>query len=427
MPVLTTSVFVLTAILLLAGVPVAVGFGLSSLAVLAISRPVPAVIVPQMVWTGVENFVLVAVPFFILAGNLMSTGGVARRLINLSNAVLGWTRGGLGAVNILVSLLFGGMSGSSIADAATFGTLLVPEMIADGYSADYSAAVTVTSSTLAVVVPPSILMVVLGVVAEQSVARLLVGGLIPGVVITIGLLIANYVLSTKYEYGSYVQFSWQGLKDGVRQGVGALGAPIVILGGIMSGIVTPTEAAAVAVFYTMFASWMYGEFSWSRFFDALVDTGKVTGSIMLIVASSTLFTWIVSWENVPALLVRLLLSLTTNPAVILLIINFILFLAGMFIDASAAIIILSPLLYPVITQIGVDPIHFGVVMVMALAIGLVTPPFGVCLFTICTVTKIPVERVVKASLPFLASLILTWFLATYIPGIVLFLPRLVFG
>lgn len=428
MPLMTTWLLIIAVFLLILGLPVAVAVGLSASAVLFWFQPVPLVAIPQLLWGALEKYVLVAVPFFVLAGVLMEYSGVARRLIDFSKALVGWSRGGLGAVNVVASFIFGGISGSSIADTASIGSIMIPEMERDGYPRDYSAGITVISSTLAVVVPPSILMIILGAVAEQSVARLLIGGIIPGGLMALTMLIQNYFISAKHHYGTVQPFSFGNIGTTFRRGAWALGAPLIIIGGIVTGVVTPTESGGIAVLYTLaIAAFVYKELDWRVFYRTAVEAGKITGAVMFVVAASRIFTFILTYEQVPRMVAAGLSTLTENPVILLLILNLFLLGVGMIIDASVAIIVLVPILYPVVLSFGIDPIHFGVLFVLNLAIGLVTPPFGVCLFSVCNIARMKMTTLIKASFPLYGSLIVVLILATLFPQIVLFLPRLFFG
>jgi len=409
------------------GVPVAVSLGLSSFLVLLFFQPVPLTIVPMMIFAGVERFILIAIPLFILTGTLMCSSEMAKRLVNLCNALLGWSKGGLGAVNVFASLIFGGISGSSVADTATFGKLLVPMMVSEGYDLDYAVGITFTSSALSTIIPPSILMVLLGVVAELSIAKLLVGGIIPGILLAIGMLGINYIISTKRQYGFSQPFRLRAIPKVIKESLGPLGAPIVILGSILSGLATPTEAAAIAVLYTVIVNAIsYKNFTLKKFYKDVLESAKLSASIVLIIGSATLFAWIISYEKVPELIASYILSLTHNTAIILLLINIFLLFIGMFVDAGAAVIMLVPILFPLINSLGINPIHFGVIMILNLSIGFITPPFGVCLYTICSITKISVVRAVKASVPFLSIMIIILMMLTYIPSLITYLPNLFF-
>lgn len=426
MPVMSISVFVFALILMIIGAPVLVAIGFSSILTLFIFQPVPLISIPQLMFAGMESYVLVAIPLFVLAGVLMESGGIAKNIINFCKATVGWAHGGLGAVNVVASFIFGGISGSSVADTVSIGAIMIPEMVEDGYDKNYSAGITVISSTLAVIVPPSILMIILGGVAELSVSWLLIGGLVPGTLMAISMMVQNYYISRKHHYGVKTPFSMAYLWQTFKKGFLALGAPIIIIGGIMSGIVTPTESGALAVFYCIIvARYFYKSLNWKIFLNSIKEGSKMTAAVVAIIATSTLFTFIMTYEGLPQIVANAIISLTKNPLVILLIIDIFLLFIGMLIDASVAIIILSPILFPVATMVGINPIHFGVLFVLNLAIGLVTPPFGVCLFSVCNVGKISMENLLKGSFPLYASLFIVLILVTLFPQIVLWLPQLV--
>lgn len=428
MPVMSITLFIIALVLLFLGAPVAIALGFSALIIFFTFGPVPLAVLPQMIWSGMESYVLVAVPFFIMAGILMESGGVADRLIRFSKAMFGWSRGGLGAVNIIASFIFGGISGSSVADTAAIGSVMVPKMLEDNYDRGYSAAITVISSTLAVVVPPSILMIIIGAIGEQSVARLLIGGIIPGAMMAGAMLVQNFIISTRHNYGSISRFSLGLLWQSFKEGIVALGAPLIIIGGIMTGIITPTEAGGLAVYYTLFvAVFVLRNFSLEKFYIGIKETAKITAAVIFVVASSRLFTFIITYEGLPQIIANQIISLTKNPIIILLILDVFLLFVGMMVDAVVAIILLVPILFPVVQSVGVDPIHFGVIFVVNLAIGLVTPPFGVCLFSVCNIAKMKLEDLVKATLPLYASLIVVLILITLFPQVVLFLPNLFFN
>ncbi|MGI5173220.1 TRAP transporter large permease [Treponema sp. OMZ 840] len=427
-PIMSITVFVLAVVLMILGSPVFVAIGLSSILTIVFYHPVPLISIPQLMFSGMESYVLVAIPLFILAGVMMETCGVAKHLINFCKAQVSWARGGLGAVNILSSFIFGGISGSSVADTVAIGSIMIPEMEEDGYSKEYSAAITVISSTLSVVVPPSILMIILGGVAELSVSWLLVGGIVPGILMTLSMMIQNNIISRRHSFGHVKKFSFSYLWKTFKCGFWALGAPAIILSGIMTGIVTPTESGAIVFFYTLIISiFYYKTMNWKVLYRSFINGAQITASVVSIIAVSSIFTFILTFEGLPQIAAKALLSISTKPIVILMLINILLLFVGMLIDAGVAIIILAPILFPVVLQVGVDPIHFGVLVVLNLAIGLVTPPFGVCLFSVCNVAKISMENLLKASFPLYASLLVVLILATLFPNIVLFLPKLIFG
>jgi C4-dicarboxylate transporter DctM subunit len=427
-PVMSLSVFGLAIFLLIIGAPVVVAIGFSSILVLLFFQPVPLVAIPQLMFSGMESYVLVAIPLFVLAGVLMESGGIAKKLISFSKGLVGWSKGGLGAVNVFSSFIFGGISGSSIADTVAIGSVMIPEMVEDGYDKDYSAAITVISSTLAVVVPPSVLMIILGALSEQSVSRLLIGGLIPGAFMAIAMMVQNYIISKKHGYGTVTKFSFTYLWKTFKQGILALGTPLIILIGIMTGFVTPTESGALAVFYTLIISaFFYKTLNLKVLRQSMITGSKMTASVVAIVAVSSVFTFILTYEGLPQLVATFLTNISQNKIVILLLINVFLLIVGTIIDASVAIVILVPILFPVALNLGIHPIHFGVLFVINLAIGLVTPPFGVCLFSVCSIAKIEMGPLIKSTFPLYTSLIVVLLSTTVFPEIVLFLPRLIFG
>lgn len=414
--------------MLILGVPVAVGLGFSSLLILVYYHPVPFCVIPQMLWSGTESFILVAVPFFVMAGIIMESGKISDKLIDFSNSIFSWSKGGLGAANIIASFIFGGISGSSVADTAAIGSIMIPKMTENGYDRDYSAAITVISSTLAVVVPPSILIVVLGAIAEQSIARLLIGGIVPGAMMAGSMLIQNYFISKQRDYGTYSKFSLKNIWNVSKKSLSALGAPLIIIGGILSGLVTPTEAGGLAVYYTIFISiFVLKTLNWKLFYKSMIDTAKITASVMFVVSSARLFTFIISYEGLPQIIANQLFNLTHNPLILLLLINVFLLIVGMIMDGVVAIIMLAPILFPIVISAGIDPIHFGVLFVINLAIGLVTPPFGVCLFSVCSVSKIKMENLIRAAFPLYLSLIVVLLIVTVFPQLVVFLPNLIFN
>jgi len=426
MPVMSIFVFAFAIFLMVIGAPVLVAIGFSSVLTLFIFQPVPLISIPQLMFAGMESYVLVAIPLFVLAGVLMESGGIAKNIINFCKATVGWAHGGLGAVNVVSSFIFGGISGSSVADTVSIGAIMIPEMVEDGYDKNYAAGITVISSTLAVIVPPSILMIILGGVAELSVSWLLIGGLVPGVLMAVSMMVQNYYISRKHNYGDKKPFSWKYFVKTFKKGYLALGAPLIIIGGIMSGVVTPTESGALAVFYCIIiARFFYKTLNWKIFIKSIIEGSKLTASVVAIIATSTIFTFIMTYEGLPQIIAAAIISLTKNPLLILLIIDIFLLFVGMLIDASVAIIILSPILFPVATMVGIDPIHFGVLFVLNLAIGLVTPPFGVCLFSVCNVGKISMEDLLKGSFPLYGSLFVVLILVTVFPQIVLWLPQIV--
>lgn len=416
------SVFLTT---LVFGFPVAFCLGITSMAALIITD-VPLTLMAQRMFTGIDSFPLMAVPFFVLAGELMNRGGTTRRLIDFANFLVGRIPGGLAHTNILASMFFGGISGSAVADAAAMGTILVPGMVRKGFPAGFSAAVTAASSTMGPIIPPSILMVIMGVTTGLSIGGLFAAGIIPGLLLGLSMMALSYGLAVRHRFPKeQVPFSVKRLFAEFRSAGPALLAPVIILGGILGGVFTPTEAAAVAVLYAFILGlFVYRELSLKELADIFTQSGVTTAVLLLIIAMANIFAWVLTSEQIPTRIAQAMLGLTQNPMLILLIINLFLIFIGMFLEGGAAIIILAPTLLSVATAVGINPLHFGMVMVLNIAVGLLTPPLGVCLFVVCGVTKLPLPLVVRSVLPFLAVEIVVLLIATYWPQLILAIPRM---
>ena len=409
----------------LLNVPIAVAIGLASLSTILWSGTIPPVVLVQKMFTATDSFPLMAVPFFILAGSLMEFGGISRRLIEFANSIVGRFSGGLAFVAIVASMFFGAISGAAVACVAAIGTILIPAMVRKGYDTPYAAAVQATAGTLGVMIPPSIPMIIYGVLTGVSIGGLFMGGILPGILVGSSLMLVAWLIARKRGYKGDEKASgakiWSTFKDAIL----ALLMPVIILGGIYGGVFTPTEAAVVAVIYGFIVGFfIYKELAFSQLKDILVNTSVGTATIMFIIATSSVFSWILTAQRVPQAVAAAILSISTNPIVILTLINILLLFIGTFMETVASIIILVPVLYPVITQIGVDPLHFGIIIVVNLAIGMVTPPLGVCLFVGCGISGISLEAISKAVWPFILIMIGAVLLLTYVPWISLLLPRL---
>ncbi len=409
---------------LIVGLPVAICLGITSLVVLFISD-VPLVILSQRFFTGIDSFPLMAVPFFVLAGELMNRGGTTRRLIDFANVLVGRIPGGLAHTNIVASMFFGGISGSAVADAAAMGTILVPGMVKKGFSPGFSAAVTAASSTMGPIIPPSILMVLMGVTTGISIGGLFAAGIIPGLLLGCSMMVLSYVLSIRHRYPKETgPLSVVIVFREFFSAVPALLAPVIILGGILGGIFTPTEAAAVTVLYAfLLGTVVYREISLADLADVFVQCGITTAVLLLIIGMANIFAWVLTAEQIPSRIAEAMLALTQNPYLLLMLINLFLLFIGMFLEGGAAIIILSPTLLAITQSLGIDPLHFGIIVVLNLAVGLLTPPLGVCLFVVCGVTRIPFPEIVRAVLPFLAVEVVVLLIVTYFPWLILFIPR----
>jgi tripartite ATP-independent transporter DctM subunit len=419
--ILLATVFILT---LAMGFPVAICLGLTSFAALW-GEGVMLSLMPQRIFTGMDSFPLMAVPFFVLAGELMNHGGTTRRLIDFANVLVGRIPGGLAHTNIVASMFFGGISGSAVADAAAMGTILVPGMVRKGFHPGFSAAVTAASSTVGPIIPPSIFMVIMGVTTGLSIGGLFAAGIVPGLMLGLSMMALSYYMAVRYHYPRETGvFRWTDLGREFLSALPALFAPVIILGGILGGIFTATEAAAVAVLYAYFlGAVVYRELNLKKMADIFVQSGTTTAVLLLIIGMANIFAWVLTAEQIPTRVAQALLSLTDNPFMILLLINFFLLFIGMFLEGGAAIIILAPTLLAVTTVVGIDPLHFGLVMVLNIVVGLLTPPLGVCLFVVSGVTGIKLSVIIRSVMPFLALEICVLLIVTYIPSVILFVPR----
>jgi len=414
-------------VLLLMGFPIFISLGASAVFVILVHPTIPLSMVPNMLFHSIDSFILVAVPLFMLTGNLMLRGGMARRLFDFANASVGWFKGGLGAVNVLASMIFGGISGSSVADAAGLGPIEIESMVRFGYPKNYAAAISVASSTLSVVIPPSILLLIYAVVAEVSVAEALIAGIVPGLLLTAIMMLANYFAAKKYNWGASEPFKLSNFLQKAKHSSLAILTPIVLLGGIASGIFTPTESASVAVLYAFLVSrYFYKEIKTKDLYAIIMETAKMASIPLIIIGVSSVTSFVLIVDQVPMKVSQFLLEFSKDPKVILLVIILCLILVGCFMAATVSLIVFTPLFMPVISHVGIDPIHFGIVMVGSLAIGELTPPVGGALFAIMAVSKLSMEDIVRRLFPFYLSLFLGLLAIAYFPSISLILPRMIF-
>jgi len=413
------------AIFLILGVPIAISLGFASLLGLLYSN-MPTIYLAQGSFIAVDSFPLMAVPFFILAGNLMETGGLSKRIVRVANILMGSYTGGLATVTVIACAFFAAISGSGPATVAAIGSIMIPAMIERGYSKDFASAVAASGGALGILIPPSIVMVVYGVVGSVSIGDLFIAGIVPGIVISAVLIIVGYIISKKHGYkGSDEKFSLKEFTVAVKDAFWALLTPVIILGGIYGGIFTPTEAAVVAVVYGFIVgAFIYKELKLDAIYDALYKTAITVGSVMIIIGVATTFGRLLTMYQIPHKMAMFLSNISTNKFVILMLINLFLLFIGMFMETLATIIILTPLLLPVVTNLGVDPIHFGILLVVNSEIGFLTPPLGVNLFVASGISKISLERITKAILPFILGLLIAITILTLIPGISTFLPNL---
>ena len=408
--------------------PIAYAVGLSTVFCL-LSQGAALVTLPQQMVKGIWSYSLMAVPFFITMGVLMGTGGISDKLIALANSLVGWMRGGLAMVNIVASYFFGGISGSASADTASLGSILIPMMVNEGYDDDFSIAVTITSSCEGLLVPPSHNMVIYATTAGGiSVGSLFLAGYLPGALLAACLMIGSYIISVKRNYPKGEPFSLKGFMKQLGTSIWALAAVIIVVFGVVGGVFTATESAAIAVVYSLLVSvFVYKGLDWKGVWKALDQCVETLAIVLILISTSSAFGYCLTTLHVPSMAANLVTSISSNPIVIALLLNLILLILGMIMDMAPIILIATPILLPVAQSIGIDPIQFGIMVVLNCGIGLLTPPVGAVLFIGCAVGKRPMEKVVKETLPFYACMIIALLLITFIPQISLFIPEVLGG
>ena len=452
--------------LMASGLPVALAMASASLIYVMATGTVPDFVVIHRMVNGVDSFPLLAVPFFILAGNLMNTAGITNRIYNFALALVGWMKGGLGHVNVVGSMIFSGMSGTAIADAAGLGTIEIKAMRDHGYPIEFSVGVTAASATLGPIIPPSLPFVIYGMMANVSIGQLFLGGVLPGLFMSVLMMLTVAYYAHTRGYGSDAAFSWLRLSKATLEIIVVLGfplsvwlmtlvdvsanwavgiafvillgldwifsfsavmalmAPVILIGGMTMGWFTPTEAAVAAVVWALFLGLVrYRSMSWRMLVKASMDTIETTSTVLLIVAAASIFSWLLTVTHVAEWIANAVLSLTSSPAMFLLLANLLMLFVGCFLETTAAILILVPILMPIVLKLGIDPVHFGLVMVLNLMIGLLHPPLGMVLFVLARVANLSVERTTVAIIPWLVPLLLSLIAITYVPEITLWLPR----
>ncbi|RSD27022.1 TRAP transporter large permease [Mesobacillus subterraneus] len=416
--------FISFIVLIFLGVPVAFSLGLSSLIYLFLAD-IPLTIIPQKMFAGLNSFVLLCIPGFILAGNLMNAGGITDRIIKFANNLFGHVRGGLGLANVGSSMGFAGISGTALADTASIGAIMIPAMKKEGYGPGFSAAVTASSSTVGPIIPPSLPMIIVGTLASVSIGDLFLAGALPGLMLGLGLMIPTYIISVKRNYPKGERKSLKVIFESFMGSFWALFMTVIILWGILGGYFTPTEASIIAVIYALVIGiFVYKELPIKKIPGIMLSTMTTTASIMLLVGFANLFGWIMVSEQIPQLVADTILGISENPIVVILLINLLLLFVGTFMETIAALVILFPVLMPVAAQVGMDPVQFGVMMVLNLVIGLVTPPVGVCLFVASQIGKVPIGRTARELVPFLGVSLVVLLLVAFVPQVSLFLPSL---
>ncbi|APX92724.1 C4-dicarboxylate ABC transporter permease [Halomonas sp. 1513] len=412
---MTGLLFALFFIFMLLGVPIALAIGASTLVAIH-AQGVPLMVVTQQMFQGINSFALVAIPMFILAGDLMAQGKVSEKLVDFADALFGFLKGGLSLVSVGAGMFFAAISGSGAATTAAVGSSLVPELKRKGYDPASAASLIAASGTIGVVIPPSVPMIIYAVIAQQSVSKLFLNGFIPGLIMGLGLAAIAITQAYRRNYPRGTPLSMATIWRTLKSASWGLMTPVIILGGIFSGIFTPSEAAVVAVNYALLVSlFVYRDLRLADVYRILIRSAITTSVIMLVIATSAVLSWTLSSWQVPGAIAQAVLSLSTDPYVIMLLIVAIILLTGVFIETASALIILTPVLLPLVTQLGIDPIHFGIIIVMGLAIGMITPPVAINLYVASSVTQLPLERITRAILPYLLGLICVLLLVVYVP------------
>ncbi len=412
-------------IMFLLGIPISFALGMTSLGILN-AQDFNLLIVIQRMFGGVDSIALIAIPLFMLSGELMYRGGMSKRLVDFADTLLGHFPSGLAMVSILACMFFAAITGSAIAATAAIGGIMIPLMKEKGYDYTFSAPLLACGGSIGPIIPPSIPLLVYGTLANVSVGALFIGGVIPGILMGIGLMIYCYFIGKKRHYvGRESAATLADILSTGKDTVLALIMPIIIIGGIMSGIFTPTESGAVAVFYALVVSTLiYRQMNWKTFWEALVNSAKSSGQVLIVVACASLFTWVITVNQVPQSVTAYLQETVSNKYALLLIINIVLLIAGTFIDTTSAIVIFAPLFIPLVKTLGIDLIHFGLIIAVNLTIGMCTPPLGVCLFVSGSIAKISLKEQMHDLLPMLGVLLIVLLLVTYIPELTLFLPKI---
>lgn len=423
---MVTALFVTFAVLLILGAPVGIALGGAS-AVYLVGSDIDLAVVPQFMYAGMDSFVLLCIPGFVLAGNLMNGGGITDQIVLFSNRLVGHIRGGLGLANVTGSMVFAGISGTAVAETASIGAVMIPAMRKSGYDAPFAAAVTAAASTVGPIIPPSVPMIIVGTLTGLSVGKMFMAGAVPGLLLGLGMMLTVWILARAR---NYPREPWQGFGALVRASRGAFWALLmtaIILFGIVGGYFTPTEASIVSAIYAfVIGLFVYKGFKLRQLPAILLESAIGSGGLILLVGLANVFGWILTSEQIPQAIAASMLALTTNKYLIILLINILLLIVGTFMETIAALIILFPPLLAVATQVGIDPIHFATFAVLNLMIGLTTPPVGVCLFVAANIAKISLGAITKAIWPFLLCNILILFLVSYIPALSLWLPSLLF-
>lgn len=424
----TLFIFSLLIAFIMLGLPIAIAMGLTSIIAISMFGDIVMLqVISQRIYGGITAFTLLAIPFFILAGNLMNTGGMTTRIFRFAHMLVGHMRGGLGHVNVVGSMVFAGMSGSALADAMGLGAIEVKAMQEKGYETRFAAAVSAASATVGPVIPPSVPLVLYGSMTSTSIGALFLGGVIPGLLMGLSMMVVIAILARRRNYPREERATIREVLGGLRDGLLALLTPGIIIGGILLGLFTPTEAAVVACIYALFLGFfVYRELSVAQMPAILLDTVRQTAQVMWIVGVAALFGWVLIFLQVPDALIAWLTNVSSNKWVVLTFINLILLLLGCFMEGLAIMLLTIPIFFPIIVKLGIDPVHFGVVMTLNLMVGLLTPPVGMVLYAMSSIAKVPIVELTRELVPFMICIVVVLVFITYVPGSVTFLPSLFF-
>ncbi|MDK2878235.1 MAG: hypothetical protein PWR06_951 [Thermoanaerobacteraceae bacterium] len=416
--------FLLLAVFCLMGLPVAFAIALASTYGVISAGNIPLMVVVQRMFTQIDSFPLMAVPFFMLAGNLMDRGGISLKIINFASNLVGHIRGGLAMVSVVASMFFAGISGSASADSAAIGSVLIPAMEKKNYGKSFAASLTATAGSIGVIIPPSIPMVIYAITGSVSIGKLFLGGYIPGLMIGLGLMAVSFYFAITRGYPAEPRASLKSLWKSFVESIWALLMVVIIMGGILTGAFTATEASVVAVVYAIIVGmFVYKQLKLSDLPRIFIESGVTTAVVMFCVAATAILSWILTNQQVPVKMAAAILAITQNPIIILILINIILLFLGTILDTTPAIILIVPILLPIVTKLGVDPIHFGLITVTNLAIGMSTPPVGITLFVSSGIANLPMSKMLKSLVPFWAVMVFILGLITFVPGITMYLPN----
>jgi tripartite ATP-independent transporter DctM subunit len=412
--------------LLLIGVPVAFTLGLTALAYIALETPLPPLVAFQRMFASVDSFPFVAIPFFMLAGNLMGAGGLAQRIIDMARALVGHLRGGLANVTVVSNMIMGGISGSSVADCSALGSILIPAMKKEGYKPQFAGAVNATASTMGIIIPPSIPMILTGAATSLSIRDLFFGGLVPGILIGLGMLVITTYISKRRDYPKYPRATGRELLKAVFRGLPAFIMVAIILIGIMTGIFTPTEASVAAVLYALLVGLIDRKMTWKGFYDSMLNAAVSSAVVMIVISTAGLLTWLLAYSMIPQQLTVTLAGVIDSPTTLLVVLGVVFLLVGCVLDVSPAVLLFGPVLLPLVTTVGVDPIFFGVMMVFALAIGLITPPVGTTMMLSAYIAGVTILDVARESIPYIIYMIVLLYILIFFQGLVLWVPNYLF-